>query len=158
MAARLVVAVCDSARQDPAGPATARAVTAARQAIGFTGFMQDNSTCRDALKIRSAPERLVLRFKNALTYRLQPRSADFQSAVSQNCILLSARRCGAPTGIRCPADYKSAIQQIENLRYECGSTTGWSHEYVSEFAKQATLPSHVETLAGQPLCLILRHR
>ena len=29
-------------------------------------------------------------------------------------------------------------EQIENLRYECEPTTGWSHEYVSEFAKQTT--------------------
>jgi hypothetical protein len=27
------------------------------------------------------------------------------------------RTLGALAGIRCPADYKSAIQQIENLRY-----------------------------------------
>src|ERR1035438_4664574 len=44
-------------------------------------------------------------------------SADFQSAVSQNCILLKVRSRQAVKGIRCPADYKSAIQQIENLRY-----------------------------------------
>jgi hypothetical protein len=38
-------------------------------------------------------------------------------AVSQNCILLAVRTLEAVEGIRCPADYKSAIQQIENLRY-----------------------------------------
>ena len=43
-------------------------------------------------------------------------SADFQSAVSQNCILPSVRTLEAHKR-RCPADYKSAIQQIENLRY-----------------------------------------
>jgi hypothetical protein len=45
------------------------------------------------------------------------RNADFQSAVSQNCILQSLGRLGAPARVECPADYKSAIQQIENLRY-----------------------------------------
>src|SRR5271169_738176 len=73
-----------------------------------------------------------------LTDWLQPRSADFQSAVSQNCILLSARRSDAPPDVGRPADYKSAIQQIENLRYECGPGMRGSHEYVSEFAKQTT--------------------
>ena len=41
---------------------------------------------------------------------------DFQSAVSQNCIL-RAWKTSAPRRFRSPADYKSAIQQIENLRY-----------------------------------------
>jgi len=40
-----------------------------------------------------------------------------QSAVSQNCILLSIAKAGALGGIQGPADYKSAIQQIANLRY-----------------------------------------
>jgi hypothetical protein len=44
------------------------------------------------------------------------RSADLQSAVSQNCILLSIPKAGALGSIRAPADYKSAIQQIANLR------------------------------------------
>jgi hypothetical protein len=57
IAGRLVVAVCDSARQDPAGPTTVRAVTVAKQTIGFTGFMEEHSTCSDAAKIRSALER-----------------------------------------------------------------------------------------------------
>jgi hypothetical protein len=39
-----------------------------------------------------------------------------QSAVSQNCILPSIAKAGALGRIRGPADYKSAIQQIENLR------------------------------------------
>jgi hypothetical protein len=51
-------------------------------------------------------------------------------------VLLSAHRPDAPAYVRCPADYKSAIQQIANLRYECEPTPHWSHEYVSEFAKQ----------------------
>ena len=80
----------------------------------------------------------VLGFLYALTYRLQPRSADFQSAVSQNCILLSAYRAATPAGVRCSADYKSAIRQIANLRYECEPTARWPHGYVSEFAKHAT--------------------
>ena len=58
MAAEFVEAVCESARQDPAGPATARAVTATRQAIGFTGFMEDNSTYRAAPKILFAAQRV----------------------------------------------------------------------------------------------------
>ena len=55
---------------------------------------------------------------SSMTY-LEPigRSADLQSAVSQNCILLSIAKAGALGGIRGPADYKSAIQQIANLRY-----------------------------------------
>jgi hypothetical protein len=47
----------------------------------------------------------------------QERSADFQSAVSQNCILLRVGSLAAAVTIQRPADYKSAIQQIENLRY-----------------------------------------
>ena len=43
-----------------------------------------------------------------------------------------------PAVVQRPADYKSAIQQIENLRYERGPTTDWSDEYVSEFAKRIT--------------------
>ena len=45
------------------------------------------------------------------------RSADFQSAVSQNCILRTVRMYSRPTPAKRPADYKSATQQIENLRY-----------------------------------------
>jgi hypothetical protein len=44
-------------------------------------------------------------------------SADFHSAVSQEFILWKARRCAAAAKIQCPADWKSAIQQIGNLRY-----------------------------------------
>jgi hypothetical protein len=46
---------------------------------------------------------------------------DFQSAVSQNCILLSAGQIETRAAIQRPADYKSAIQQITNLRYELAS-------------------------------------
>ena len=42
----LVVAVCDAACEQPASPAAAKAAAAASKAIGFTGFMQDNSTAR----------------------------------------------------------------------------------------------------------------
>jgi hypothetical protein len=50
-------------------------------------------------------------------------SAGFQSAVSQNCILLPPNweaRCDIPNrwAIAWVADYKSAIQQIENPRYQ----------------------------------------
>ena len=45
------------------------------------------------------------------------RSADFQSAVSQNSILQREGGFGAPARVQRPADYKSAIQQIGNLRY-----------------------------------------
>jgi hypothetical protein len=60
--------------------------------------------------------------KEASPERARPRtggqsSADFQSAVSQNCILQSVPTLEAATCIRGPADYKSAIQQIGNLRY-----------------------------------------
>jgi hypothetical protein len=59
---------------------------------------------------------------NLRLYQGQPqRSADFQSAVSQNCILQSRRRLEAAASVRRPADYKSAIQQIENLRYVVNS-------------------------------------
>ena len=47
----------------------------------------------------------------------QQRSADLQSAVSQNCILRKSSNSGPPGNIRDPADCKSAIQQIANLRY-----------------------------------------
>jgi hypothetical protein len=60
---------------------------------------------------------------NQRTYALQRRNADFQSAVSQNCILRSVPKAGAPAKILWPADYKSAIQQIENLRYGFESAT-----------------------------------
>ena len=62
------MAVCDSARHDPAGPTTVRAVTVAKQTIGFTGFMKDNSTRKGALKIRSMPESLVVPVTNPVTY------------------------------------------------------------------------------------------
>jgi hypothetical protein len=39
------------------------------------------------------------------------------SAVSQNCILRSLGKYWARAGFLASADYKSAIQQIENLRY-----------------------------------------
>src|SRR4051812_15178061 len=46
------------------------------------------------------------------------RSADFQSAVSQNSILQDARQANASGKVERSADCKSAIRQIENLRYE----------------------------------------
>ena len=46
-------------------------------------------------------------------------SADFQSAVSQNCILPSTGRFDTAGIVPSPADWKSAIRQIENLRYGC---------------------------------------
>ena len=45
------------------------------------------------------------------------RSADFQSAVSQTCSLLGARQFKASGIARWLADWKSAIQQTESLRY-----------------------------------------
>ena len=48
-------------------------------------------------------------------------SADFQSAVSRNCILRSSGPVERTGIARRPADYKSAIQQIENLRYDGAS-------------------------------------
>gem|GEM_PF-5590928 len=47
----------------------------------------------------------------------QPCSAELHSAVSQICNLLTARRFGACRDFGRAADCKSAIQQIENLRY-----------------------------------------
>ena len=47
----------------------------------------------------------------------QNRSADFQSAVSQNFILRSAASSRAFEPIRSPAERNPAIHQIENLRY-----------------------------------------
>src|SRR5881628_1405994 len=47
-------------------------------------------------------------------------SADFQSAVSQNCILRDVRPQKRAGSGGHAADYKSAIQQIENLRYVRG--------------------------------------
>ena len=61
-------------------------------------------------------EVLRLRHYSIRTERCGQSSADFQSAVSQNCILLRVRTLEAVEGIRCSADYKSAIPQIENLR------------------------------------------
>src|SRR3954467_7390749 len=46
------------------------------------------------------------------------RSADLQSVVSQNSILLMRRMQIAPWKFEPFADCKSAIQQIANLRYE----------------------------------------
>jgi hypothetical protein len=39
-------------------------------------------------------------------------------AVSQNCILPGVGRCQCARTLGCSADYKSAIRQITNLRYE----------------------------------------
>ena len=46
------------------------------------------------------------------------RSADLQSAVSQICNLRSVGRFGALRSLPRPAECNSAIQQIENLRYD----------------------------------------
>ena len=40
----LVVTVCDAACEQPVSPAASRAAVATTQAMGFTGFMEDNST------------------------------------------------------------------------------------------------------------------
>src|SRR6266850_4345523 len=48
---------------------------------------------------------------------LGSRSADFQSAVSQGFQPAERANNGGHKNIRCPADWKSAIQQIGNLRY-----------------------------------------
>jgi hypothetical protein len=47
----------------------------------------------------------------------QDRSADLQSAVPQNCILRVSRNFKHAGTLERFADYKSAIQQIANLRY-----------------------------------------
>jgi hypothetical protein len=45
------------------------------------------------------------------------RSAEFQSAVSQNFILPGVRKAGRPVSFVNLADWKSAIRQSETLRY-----------------------------------------
>src|ERR1019366_2620525 len=81
---------------------------------------------------------------NSLTYALQPCNADYQSAVSRNCILRGVRSLEAAVTVPRPADYKSAIRQIENLRYGFWSATSCSGEYVNGFAKQTSIwmPGH----------------
>jgi hypothetical protein len=81
---------------------------------------------------------LVGRFVGSLVHRLQQGNADFQSAVSQNFILLSVWRLGAPANAQCSADYKSAIRQIENLRYELGLGPRQACDYMGVFAKRTT--------------------
>src|SRR5687767_4925350 len=51
------------------------------------------------------------------------RSADFQSAVSQNCILRAVPTRLSLACIERPADCKSALQEIANLRYRQGGFT-----------------------------------
>ena len=77
-------------------------------------------------------------FTNALTYGQHRRSADFQSAVSQNCILLRVGRVPPRAPILRAADYKSAIQQIGNLRYAFGGPACGARTYVGELAKRGT--------------------
>ena len=48
------MAVCDSAREQPASAIAARAANAANEVIGFTRFMQENSTVEPATKIKRA--------------------------------------------------------------------------------------------------------
>jgi len=48
------------------------------------------------------------------------RSADFQSAVSQNCILRISPQSWHARHFHRPAECNSAIQQIANLRYQAG--------------------------------------
>src|ERR1035438_7353878 len=51
------VAFCDTACEYAANPAAARAAAATSQTIGFTVFIEDNSTRWDATKIRIKPLR-----------------------------------------------------------------------------------------------------
>jgi len=57
------------------------------------------------------------------------RSAELHSAVSQNCILRGVSQSEPAGTCRRPADWKSAIQQIENLRY--GSPVGFMAQTLS---------------------------
>jgi len=57
------------------------------------------------------------------------RSADFQSAVPQNYILQVVRIEPRPRCLQHFADCKSAIQQIENLRYEDFGLSHCAHQY-----------------------------
>ena len=58
-------------------------------------------------------------------------SADFQSAVSQNCILQGVSGIRSVSSSRRVADYKSAIRQIENLRY------AWRHSRASRARRRS---------------------
>ena len=62
-------------------------------------------------------------------------------AVSQNCILRGSRIFQSVGNQRRLADYKSAIRQIENLRYACGPATRWVYWWNST----ETIPSAVDT-------------
>jgi hypothetical protein len=75
---------------------------------------------------------------NALMHMPQARSADLRSAVPQNCILRSPGRFSASAAIQRSADYKSAIQQIANLRYEFGVARHSFHGYLGGFAYMPT--------------------
>jgi hypothetical protein len=68
---------------------------------------------------------LVLRLIYALTHRLQPRSADLQFAVTPICNRLGTEQRLARRACARLAECNSAIQQIANLRYECGPTARW---------------------------------
>src|SRR5947207_3299268 len=70
--------------------------------------------------------------EDAAPYPHLGRSADFQSAVSQNCILPAVGYRAACSCSRCPADCKSAIQQIENLRYSRFAKVGLPKNEKSE--------------------------
>ena len=48
----------------------------------------------------------------------QSRSAELNSAVSQNCILRSVQIINRANGLGVLAECNSAIQQIKNLRYD----------------------------------------
>jgi carboxypeptidase Q len=60
-------------------------------------------------------------FSSLCNWARSARSADLQSAVSRNCILLGARIFRSAQRLRRLADCKSAIQQIANLRYICAA-------------------------------------
>ena len=80
---------------------------------------------------------LALLFINLRAYLVQPPSADFQSAVSQTSSLRRVGDFGPPTITQRPADWKSAIQQIGNLRYVRNLATLELPDYVSAYANQS---------------------
>jgi hypothetical protein len=74
------------------------------------------------------------------------RSADFQSAVSQICNLQTVRRGEDSPLILSAADYKSAIQQIENLRYgDCPSRQALLHRQFSGAAHKRAFTGFFNT-------------
>jgi len=72
------------------------------------------------------------------------RSAEFHSAVSQSCSLPTVGKRRRVGSIARSADFKSAIRQIENLRYETGI-----RRTVKRYSAQLALPAKCWQLASE---------